>query len=98
MDEQRKTTPDSAFVATVLAERDKLQDSDSFNAAERLVARQLLGFHVELVELAQNYRFEKEAAARLVLRRDKWKGWIAFATGVGGFVAMLITTYVSIIK
>lgn len=98
MDEQRKTTPDTSFVASVLAERDKLQDSDSFNAAERLATRQLLGFHVELVEIAQTYRFEKEATARLVLRRDKWKGWIAFGTGIGGFLAMLITTYVSISK
>lgn len=98
MDEQRKTTPDSTIVANVLAEREKLQGSDSLNAAERLAVRELLGLRAELVELAQNYRFEKEATARLVLRRDAWKGWIAFATGVGGFIAMLITTYISVFK
>lgn len=98
MDDPEKTVPDSAFARHVLAERDALQDSDALNAAERSRLRELMEFYVELVALAEDYRFETKATARAVLRREKWKGWLSFGAVIFGILASAITTYISLGK
>lgn len=94
VNEPPKNIPDSEFAAHILEERALLaEQSGCLNAAERAATRQLLGLHAELVALAQDYRFEKEAVARIGRLRDSAKAWLLAIGALAGVVASIVAIY-----
>lgn len=98
MEEPKKTSSDPDFLRGLSAARAELESVDQLGAAERIGLRQLLGVLPYLLELAEDRKFETEASNRTAISREKYKGILSFATAVGGFIALFITTYFSIRK
>lgn len=91
MEPPDKAIPDSAFAAHVIAERDRLQDSDALNAAERAGVRELLGLLADVRQMVADERFQKEASARIGKWRDSGKNWLLAIAAVAGVITAIAT-------
>lgn len=91
MEPPNKVTPDSAFAAHIIAERDRLQESDALNAAERAGVRELLGLLADVRQMVADERFQKEASARIGKWRDSGKNWLLAIAAVAGVITAVAT-------